>query len=92
MHSHRYYDVLIYSYRPQDVSADLADEVHFSPSKTGICLPYVLSEQIIAYYETAYAPFNRHKLAQIGNVLMNVSLKYIIYVTLPRLGHYSGKR
>ncbi len=32
-----------------------------------------LFEQIVAYFETAYPPFNRHKLAQIGNVLMNVS-------------------
>jgi pimeloyl-ACP methyl ester carboxylesterase len=32
-----------------------------------------LFEQIIAYFETAYPPFNRHKLAQIGNILMNVS-------------------
>ncbi|KAI0276318.1 alpha/beta-hydrolase [Russula aff. rugulosa BPL654] len=30
-----------------------------------------LADEIIAHYETAYPPFNRHKLAQIGNVLMN---------------------
>lgn len=30
-------------------------------------------EQLIAHYETAYPPFKRHRLAQIGNVLMNVS-------------------
>jgi pimeloyl-ACP methyl ester carboxylesterase len=29
--------------------------------------------QVIAYFETAYPPFNRARLAQIGNVLMNVS-------------------
>ncbi len=40
----------------------------------GFGLLYVVG-QIIAHYETAYAPFNRHRLAQIGNVLMNVSYK-----------------
>ncbi|KAI0303936.1 alpha/beta-hydrolase [Russula brevipes] len=30
-----------------------------------------LADEVIGYYETAYPPFNRHKLAQIGNVLMN---------------------
>ncbi|KAI9467164.1 alpha/beta-hydrolase [Lactarius psammicola] len=30
-----------------------------------------LADEIIAYFETAYPPFNRHRLAQIGNVLMN---------------------
>ncbi|KAH9965771.1 alpha/beta-hydrolase [Russula dissimulans] len=30
-----------------------------------------LADEVIAYYETAYPPFNRHRLAQIGNVLMN---------------------
>ncbi|KAN0126704.1 Alpha/Beta hydrolase fold [Russula decolorans] len=30
-----------------------------------------LADELIAHYETAYAPFNRHRLAQIGNVLMN---------------------
>ena len=60
-------------YRLQEVSTDLADEVHVSPFKNRICLPYVRVGQLIAHYETAYAPFNRHRLAQIGNVLMNVS-------------------
>lgn len=35
--------------------------------------------QIIAYFETAYPPFNRHMLAQVGNVLMNVSPRYTCY-------------
>ncbi|KAH9977632.1 alpha/beta-hydrolase [Lactifluus volemus] len=30
-----------------------------------------IADDVIAYLETAYPPFNRHKLAQIGNVLMN---------------------
>ncbi|KAH9045258.1 alpha/beta-hydrolase [Lactarius pseudohatsudake] len=30
-----------------------------------------LADEIIAYFETVYPPFNRHRLAQIGNVLMN---------------------
>jgi len=30
-----------------------------------------LADEVIAYYETAYPPFNRHRLAQIGNVLMS---------------------
>jgi hypothetical protein len=49
-------------------------------------------EQIISYYETAYPPFKRHRLAQIGNVLMNVGDEYM---TQPRLGtdteSHSGK-
>jgi hypothetical protein len=32
-----------------------------------------LADEIIAHYETAYPPFKRNRLAQIGNVLMNVS-------------------
>ncbi|KAI0254856.1 alpha/beta-hydrolase [Lactifluus subvellereus] len=30
-----------------------------------------MADEVIGYFETAYPPFNRHKLAQIGNVLMN---------------------
>ncbi|KAI0005158.1 alpha/beta-hydrolase [Russula compacta] len=30
-----------------------------------------LADEVIAHYETTYPPFNRHRLAQIGNVLMN---------------------
>jgi len=30
-----------------------------------------LADEIIAYFETTHPPFNRHRLAQIGNVLMN---------------------
>ncbi len=52
----------------------------------GFGLLYVVG-QIIAHYETAYAPFNRHRLAQIGNVLMNVSYK-LSSVTLSRLRHF----
>lgn len=39
-----------------------------------ICGPDIdadFADEIIAYFETAYPPFNRHRLAQIGNVLMN---------------------
>lgn len=43
MHSHRVYGALIYSYRPKDVSTDLADEVHVSPLRTGfVFLTFVL--------------------------------------------------
>ncbi|KAI9513248.1 alpha/beta-hydrolase [Russula earlei] len=30
-----------------------------------------LADEVIAHYETAYPPYKRHRLAQIGNVLMN---------------------
>jgi uncharacterized membrane protein len=56
----------------QDVSTELADEVSaISSLITGLVLLWV--GQIIAHYETAFPPFKRHRLAQIGNVLMNVS-------------------
>jgi hypothetical protein len=57
----------------QDVSADLADEVPAVSSslRTGLVLRSV--GQLVAHYETAFPPFKRHRLAQIGNVLMNVS-------------------
>jgi hypothetical protein len=51
----------------------------------------MLLEQVIGYFETAYPPFNRHRLAQIGNVLMNVSCG--IYATMSKLRDlsHSGK-
>jgi hypothetical protein len=54
------------------VDADIADEACglYMSLKMG---DLMLLEQVIGYFETAYPPFNRHRLAQIGNVLMNVS-------------------
>jgi hypothetical protein len=60
------------SHTTQDVSAELADEVLAASSlRAGFVSRCV--GQIIAHYETVYPPFKRHRLAQIGNVLMNVS-------------------
>ena len=54
---------------------------------------FMLFEQIIAYFETAYPPFNRHKLAQIGNVLMNVSHGiHVAMTTLSDMWFPSGQR
>lgn len=57
------------------MSTELADEVPVLVSLVEIGSFSRCIRQLIAYYETAYPPFNRHRLAQIGNVLMNVSVR-----------------
>jgi hypothetical protein len=59
MYSHRFYGVLICSYRLQDVSTDLADEVHLSSLKTGFVFLTFVSDRLLHIMK----PLTRHSIA-----------------------------